>query len=217
MKPARAVFVDRDGVLNDLVYEESEERVGSPFSAKQMRVFPYTADTIKVLKEEMGYKVVVISNQPGVAKGQFSRREHEKMSRKLRKDLASVGTAFDGEYYCFHHPNAVHAKYRAECDCRKPKPGLLLRAAEERGIELSRSYFVGDSLVDIKAGKRAGTRTILVGQLTTFLSRMMEQQDAEPDYVVPSLKDVPALLVRLTPIDSASKKQSTERPSARPS
>ena len=124
-------------------------------------------------------------------------KEHEKMDKKLRKTIARAGTEFDAEYYCFHHPFAIHDKYRAECDCRKPKPGLILRAADENDIDLARSFFVGDSLVDVKAGRRAGCRTILVGQLTTFLSRMIEQEDASPDYIVPSFKDVPALLLRL--------------------
>lgn len=204
MRASRAVFVDRDGVLNDLVYDDAEERVGSPFSAKQMRVFPYTAETVKELREGMGYKVIVVSNQPGVAKGQFSMREHKKMGKKLRKSLASAETAFDGEYYCLHHPSAIHAKYRVECDCRKPKPGLLLRAAEENDVDLASSYFVGDSLVDIKAGKRAGCRTILVGHVTTFLARMMEQQEVEPDYLVSSFKDVPDLLLTLASTDATA-------------
>jgi D-glycero-D-manno-heptose 1,7-bisphosphate phosphatase len=202
MRGNRAVFLDRDGVLNDLVYDEEEGHAGSPFSASEMRVFPYVASTVRELREKLGYHVIVISNQPGVAKGQFSHKEFERMRKKLVKTLEKGGTAFDGEYYCLHHPQALDDRYRADCDCRKPKPGMLLKAAEEHDVDLSRSYFVGDSLVDVKAGRRAGCITILVGQVTTFLSRMMEQEDAAPDYMIPSLKDVPGLLLKLAPLEA---------------
>lgn len=193
MKRKRAVFVDRDGVLNDLVYHEEEGRVASPFAASELRVFPQTAGTVKRIRE-LGFEVIVISNQPGVAKGQFTLSELERMNRKVRAELRKVGTKFDAEYYCLHHPNSIVPKYKIECECRKPKPGLLLQAAGERDIDLKRSYFVGDSLVDVKAGKRAGCTTILVGNVTTFLTRMMEEEDAVPDFMLPSLKQVPELL-----------------------
>lgn len=186
--------MDRDGVLNDLVYDEEEGRVGSPFAAAELRVFPYVGRSIKRIRDELGFKVIVISNQPGVAKKQFPLSELDKMNAKIRKELMKHETSFDGEYYCLHHPNALIEKYMVECDCRKPKPGLIIRASEENDIDLGSSYFVGDALVDVKAGKRAGCKTILVGQLTTFLTRMMEQEDAKPDYMLPSLKDVPGFL-----------------------
>lgn len=191
---ARAVFVDRDGVLNDLVYDSEEGRVVSPFSAEQLRVFPYAPAAIRAIREELGFKVVVISNQPGVAKRQFTLAEHGKMNAKVRKALRKGGAVLDGEYYCLHHPDGVLRKYRANCDCRKPKPGLLLRAAEEMGLDLARSYFVGDGIVDVKAGKSAGCKTVLLGHMNTTLSRLIEQEGAKPDYMVHSLKDVPGLL-----------------------
>jgi D-glycero-D-manno-heptose 1,7-bisphosphate phosphatase len=194
MRKGRAVFVDRDGVLNDLVYNEEEGQLGSPFSAKQLRIFPYVAESIQRIRQELGFKVIVISNQPGVAKRQYTRGELDRMNGKIRKELARSGSSLDAEYYCLHHPSALIRKYRVVCDCRKPKPGLLFRAAKENSLDLKRSYFVGDGLVDVKAGRNAGCRTILVGHLTTFLSKMMEEEDATPDYVVPSLKEVPGLL-----------------------
>jgi histidinol-phosphate phosphatase family protein len=116
------------------------------------------------------------------------------MNGKIRKEIARSGSSLDAEYYCLHHPSALIRKYRVVCDCRKPRPGLLFRAAKENSLDLDRSYFVGDGLVDVKAGRNAGCRTILVGHLTTFLSKMMEVEDATPDYMVPSLKEVPDLL-----------------------
>ena len=194
MAKSIAVFLDRDGVLNDLVYNKEEGHIGSPFRASQLRVFPYTGSTVKRLRDELGYKVVVISNQPGVAKRQFAYAELEKMNRKVRSAVTEAGSSFDAEYYCLHHPNAVIAKYRLDCDCRKPKPGLILQAAKDYDIDLKESYFVGDALIDVKSGKRAGCKTVLVGHTTTFLTSMMEKEDATPDYMVASLKEVPDLI-----------------------
>lgn len=196
MKRKRAVFLDRDGVLNDLVYDRSEGRSSSPISARELRVFPFVADSVKRLKD-MGFLVIVISNQPGVAKRQFTQSELKRMDAKIRRDLASKGTSLDGEYYCLHSPDGLVKELRVSCDCRKPKPGLLLKAAKERGIDLAKSYFVGDGLIDVQAGKSAGCKTILVGHMTTFLSKMMEKWKATPDYMVHTLKDVPALVSRL--------------------
>jgi D-glycero-D-manno-heptose 1,7-bisphosphate phosphatase len=196
MKRNRAVFVDRDGVLNDLVYDEEEGRSSSPVSARELRVFPFVAESVKRLRD-MGYLVIVISNQPGVAKRQFTLSELRRMNAKIEKELAAKGTSLDGEYFCLHSPDGLVKKLRVSCDCRKPQPGLLLKAARERDIDLAESYFVGDGLVDVEAGKKAGCKTILVGHMTTFLSRMMEERKATPDYMVHTLKDVPGLLSRL--------------------
>jgi len=190
-------MVDRDGVLNDLVYNKEEGHIGSPFRADQLHVFPYAAPALKKIRNELGFKVIVISNQPGVAKRQFTYAELERMNEKIRKELAKVNCAFDGEYYCLHHPDALIAKYKMICDCRKPKPGLILRAAKELDIDLKESFFVGDALIDVKAGRNAGCKTILVGHLTTFLSDMMQKENATPDFMAGSLKDVPDLLLRV--------------------
>jgi D-glycero-D-manno-heptose 1,7-bisphosphate phosphatase len=190
----RVLMVDRDGVLSDLVYNQEEGHIGSPIRADQLRVFPYTAPTLKRIKDELGFKVIVISNQPGVAKRQFTYAELERMNGKIRKELDRVNCAFDGEYYCLHHPDALIAKYKVNCDCRKPKPGLILKAAKEHDIDLKKSFFIGDALIDVKAGKAAGCKTILVGHYTDFLNRMMKEEDAFPDHMIPSLKEAPKLL-----------------------
>jgi D-glycero-D-manno-heptose 1,7-bisphosphate phosphatase len=193
---ARAVFVDRDGVLNDLVFNEEEGRVTSPVRSSELRVPAFVPSTVKILRDGLGYKVIVISNQPGVAKGQFTLSELEKMNSKIRRALAKQGTSFDGEYYCLHHPAAKLKKYRVVCDCRKPKPGLLLKASREGGIDLGRSFFVGDSFVDVKAGKAAGCRTILVGHSNSLLLELLEEESVAPDFIVGSFADVPDLIER---------------------
>gem|GEM_PF-368187 len=203
----RAVFLDRDGVLNDLEYNPEEGRIGSPLSARQLRVFPYAGQAVMRI-EGLGFKAIVVSNQPGVAKRQMTHSEFERMNASVRKELSKQGAALDGEYYCLHHPDALVKKYRRDCDCRKPKPGLLLRAARENGVDLARSFFVGDALVDVKAGRAAGCRTIFLGHITAFLSDMIQREDARPDYVLPSLRQVPGLLRSLdlegaTPLESS--------------
>jgi D-glycero-D-manno-heptose 1,7-bisphosphate phosphatase len=193
MRKSRAVFLDRDGVLNDLEYNPEEGRIGSPLTAKQLRIFPYAGDSVRRIRE-LGFKAILVSNQPGVAKRQFTRSELGRMGEKVRKELARHKCSFDAEYYCLHHPDALIRKYRLDCDCRKPKPGLLLQAAKEHHLDLGDSFFVGDALVDVKAGRTAGCRTILLGHPTTFLSMMIEREDARPDFMLPSLKQVPNLL-----------------------
>ena len=183
--------------MNDLVYDHREGRSSSPVSARDLRVFPFVAGAVKKLKD-MGFLVLVISNQPGVAKRQFTQAELKRMSTKIRRELASEGASLDGEYYCIHSPDGLVKELRVSCDCRKPKPGLLLKAARDRNIDLARSYFVGDGLIDLEAGRNAGCRTILVGHMTTFLSRMMEEWNVTPDYMVHTLKDVPALLAKVS-------------------
>lgn len=198
MKKSTAVFLDRDGVLNDLEYDPEEGRIGSPMSARQLRVFPYAGESVRRIRE-LGFKAILVSNQPGVAKRQFTYSELERMNEKVREELAKHECSLDAEYYCLHHPYALVQKYRLDCDCRKPKPGLLFRAAKENDLDLGNSFFVGDALVDVKAGRAAGCRTILLGHVTAFLSSMIEEEDARPDYMLPSLKQVPNLLRSLKP------------------
>jgi D,D-heptose 1,7-bisphosphate phosphatase len=210
MRRNRAVFLDRDGVLNDLEYDPDEGRVGSPLSAKQLRIHPYAGESVRRIKE-LGYRAILVSNQPGVAKRQLSYSEFEKMNRMVRTELARRGGGLDAEYYCLHHPDALVKKYKADCDCRKPKAGLLLRAAKENGIDMGGSFFVGDALDDVKAGKAAGCKTILLGHVTTFLTKMMEEEGAMPDYMLPSLKQVPRLLARLDEGEGARPRRSADK------
>jgi D-glycero-D-manno-heptose 1,7-bisphosphate phosphatase len=196
MSKSWGVFLDRDGVLNELVFYNDQGRVGSPMSSKQLRVMPHVGETVKGLRD-LGAKVVVISNQPGVAKKQISLNELLRMNQKIKKELAKKDTELDGEYYCMHHPSALIKKYRQVCNCRKPSPGLLLKASKDLDIDLERSFFVGDSLVDIKAGKAAGVKTILVGTMTDLLNRVIEEEKISPDYMVGKFSDVVQLISRV--------------------
>ena len=103
--------------------------------------------------------------------------------------LAREGARVDGEYYCLHHPAAARRAYRKRCTCRKPKPGLLLQAATERRLDLSGSFMVGDGLTDVQAGQHAGCRTILVGHISSLLTRLMQRKQLFPACVAENFQE----------------------------
>jgi len=190
----KAVFLDRDGVINELIYYPEHGIVDSPFSPKQFSLLPKVAKAI-VKFHELGFKVVVASNQPSVAKGYLSKETFTKIRGKMNSELAKRGAFLDGEYYCFHHPEAKVKGLKANCKCRKPEPGLLLKAAEELDINLSLSWMIGDGLTDIMAGKGVGCRTILLGRMKCELCSLMDELHARPDFVSKTLIEAVKLIV----------------------
>ena len=158
----RAVFLDRDGVINALVYRSDEGTWDSPYALSEFRLLPRVASAIKLINQS-GFLVIVASNQPGIAKAKCTLSFIEEIDKRLNRRLKRFGAHLDAINYCLHHPDGVIVPYAQICDCRKPKPGLLVKAAEEYNIALNRSYMIGDSLVDVQAGQSAGCRTILVG------------------------------------------------------
>src|SRR5436309_9944933 len=134
------VFLDRDGTVC--------EEVGYVNHLSRCRLLPRSAEAIRLLNEA-GLPVAIVTNQAGVARGYFSEEMIQAVNERVRSLLGERGARVNGIYYCPHHPSAGEAPYRAECDCRKPKPGLLLRAAREIGIDLPRSFLVGDSSHDM--------------------------------------------------------------------
>lgn len=182
----RAVFLDRDGVINEIVHFPELGVLDSPLNSKQFKLLPGAAEAIRIFNR-LGFKVIVASNQPSIAKGKMTEEAFERVRLKMKKELEKRGAYVDAEYYCFHHPLASDLRYRVNCDCRKPKPGLLLRAAKDLKLDLSRCYVIGDSLTDIKAGKTVGCRSFLIGYLKCDLCRLMEDEDVKPDLIIPSL------------------------------
>lgn len=149
----RAAFIDRDGTLS--------EEVGYVNHPTRFRLFPYAADAIKKLHDH-GWLVIVITNQAGVARGYFSEEMVITVHEILSAQLKSAGTFVDGIYYCAHHPTVGDAPYRLDCDCRKPKPGLIKRAEKDFDLDLSKSWMIGDRYSDIELAHNAGTRSIFV-------------------------------------------------------
>jgi D-glycero-D-manno-heptose 1,7-bisphosphate phosphatase len=149
----RAVFIDRDGTIS--------EEVGYVNHPSRYRVFPFAAEAVKLINDA-GWLAVLVTNQAGVARGYFKEELIASVHDQLRQELARGGARLDAVYYCPHHPSVGDAPYRADCDCRKPKPGLITRAAEELQIDLARSWMVGDRYGDTELARNAGTRAALV-------------------------------------------------------
>ena len=180
VKLHRAVFLDRDGTINEEV-----EYISRP---DQIRVIPSSAEAIRELNGN-GLKVVVVTNQAGVAYGYYSEEDLKVLHEELIGQLSRYGARLDAIYYCPHHPEGKVERYRMICDCRKPGIGMLLKAARDLKIDLSASYMIGDKLSDIGAGKKAGCFTILVetgfgrGEIAKGIP-----PELTPDAIVPELK-----------------------------
>ena len=192
----RAVFLDCDGVICAMVYNKDQGFLDSPSNPEQFRLLPNVGEAIRLIND-MGMLALVVSNQPGIAKGKFTPDALKAKTKKMEAELASCGAHLDGIYYCLHHPQALLEEYRENCNCRKPKPGLILRGAEEFNVALDHSYMVGDGLTDIQAGKAAGLRTILLGNLKCDLCKLMQELDARPDFIVSDLLEAVKLIQKL--------------------
>jgi len=148
-----AVFLDRDGTVS--------EEVGYVNHLSRFKLFPWTAEAIKKLNEAQ-IKAILVTNQAGVARGYFTEDLIGEVHNKLVNDLAKTGAYLDAIYYCPHHPSAGQPPYRANCECRKPKPGLLYKAADEHNIDLSSSFMVGDKYTDVELGQRIDVKGVMV-------------------------------------------------------
>jgi len=187
-----AIFLDRDGVL----IQDVELLVH--FS--QARLLDGAARVVREFKQA-GYCIVVISNQAIVARGLASEQQVSAIHTQLQAMLVSAGgLPVDAFYFCPHHPNATLLQYRLECDCRKPRPGLLFRAASDLDLNLNQSYMVGDRITDIIAGHRAGCKTILLqsGKHTDPPIQMPDSIDVkhQPDFVCSHLSQVLDIILR---------------------
>jgi D-glycero-D-manno-heptose 1,7-bisphosphate phosphatase len=152
-KRQAAVFLDRDGTIN--------EEVGYLDRLDKLRLVPGAAKAIRLINES-GMKAVVVTNQSGVARGIFDEAFVDEVHERLREMLREERASLDGVYFCPHHPTEGRGRYLRRCDCRKPAPGLLLRAAAELSLDPERSYMIGDTVKDIEAAARIGARGILV-------------------------------------------------------
>jgi len=181
------------------MYFPEQGTVDSPFLPDQMKLTPFAVSSINSF-HEMGFKVFVISNQPGMARAHFDEATFDSISRRMRELLKQEDAYVDGEYYCFHHPQGSREEYRVVCNCRKPKPGLILRAASDHGFSVPDTFFIGDGIVDMKAGRAAGCKTVLVASVNGFLLKLLSEQNAEPDFLVRTLDEAVKVVERNTPV-----------------
>lgn len=176
----RAVFLDRDGVLN----RDSADFIRTP---EQVEVLPGIPEAVRRLNDA-GFLTVVITNQSGIGRGYFTEETLKDIHARLRHEVESRGGRITGIYHCPHLPGAG-------CDCRKPSPGMLHQAAQEHGISLSKSYFVGDRAEDVLCGVSAGTGTVLV-----LTGKTMAEDTAglecPPDFVAVDLPEAVDWIIR---------------------
>ncbi len=149
----KAVFLDRDGTVN--------EEVGYLRDIDKLVLIPGVAGAIRRLSDA-GFKIVLVTNQSGVARGYFPEALVHEAHARLDEMLKQEGARIDAVYYCPHHPTAGNSRYTVDCDCRKPRTGLLDRAARDMDINVSHSYMVGDKWSDVELGQRAGAISVLV-------------------------------------------------------
>ncbi|HEY9049195.1 MAG TPA: HAD family hydrolase [Ohtaekwangia sp.] len=170
----KAVFIDKDGTLiEDIPYNVNPERIVLCEGARE---------SLARLKEQ-GYLLIVISNQAGVAHGYFQLQDLQQVKERLFLLLKEL----DGFYFCPHHPAGVVQAYSIACYCRKPEPGMILQAARDFKVELSRSWMIGDILTDVEAGNKAGCRTILVNNGNE--TEWNIQEERRPTYIVKNLRE----------------------------
>ena len=181
----KAVFIDRDGVINREV--DNLKDIG------QLRLLPGVATAIRKINQN-GILVIVITNQPVVARGWISENELNLIHQEILTRLAKKGAKIDAFYYCPHHPEANLKKYRKKCRCRKPNIGLIQKAVKKYNISIKDSYFIGDTTRDILTAKNVGLKSILV---KTGYGGKDKKFNVKPDYIVNNLYEAANLICRL--------------------
>jgi D,D-heptose 1,7-bisphosphate phosphatase len=149
----RAIFLDRDGTINvdkEYVYKiEDLEFIDSAIEGLQRM-------------QTLGYGLIIVANQSGIARGKYTEEDYFAFSKEMQKRLRKKGVIITAEYFCPHHPKGIIEKYSIDCDCRKPKIGMLEQAAEDFNLDLKKCWMIGDSFSDILTGRNAGCKTIQV-------------------------------------------------------
>ncbi len=183
----RAVFIDRDGTIS--------EEVGYVNHPTRYRVFPYAAEAIKTLNDA-GWLAILVTNQAGVARGYFSEDIIKLVHEQLRLELLTGGARLNAIYYCPHHPTVGTLPYRLDCDCRKPKPGLIQRAAQDFDIDIAQSWMVGDRYGDMELARNAGLHSAFVlsgygrGEWEYQRSAWQQQPDLIADDLLAAVREI---------------------------
>lgn len=177
------IFLDKDGTLiDDLPYNVDPRRI---------RFAPRARDAVRLWAEH-DLPIAIVTNQSGVARGYFTTRELEILADHLEGELRELGAEWAGFYACPHLPEGIN-EYAVDCECRKPAPGLLHQAAEDLGAEPANSWFIGDTWMDMVAGRAAGCRTILVGPEVRLVGEWPDER--RPDHAVRDLLDAARITV----------------------
>ena len=187
----RAVFLDRDGVLNPTWGKDVYENPESPLRFEDFKIFPNVPYLIRQINQ-MGFLAIVITNQPAVAKGKMTLDDLKKMHNLLLSETTKAGGKIEKIFTCLHHPDSKQVKvpkFLGECSCRKPKPGMIISAATEFHINLHQSWMIGDTWKDIAAGNLAGCQTILIGE--------NDLNSSVPDFIAKDLAEAIRIIKRI--------------------
>jgi len=189
----KAVLLDRDGVINALVYHKEAGIIDAPFKRSQFKLLPRVPKAIRMLND-LGLRVAIVSNQPGIAKGHMKPDMLKVFERAMLSHIRAAGGRIDDTYYCLHHPEAKVRKFRQRCRCRKPETGLLELAAAELHVSLAECYVIGDGIPDLLAGSRAGCRTIFIGRWKCEICQFTEAPHVRPAFVAKDLWEAAQLI-----------------------
>lgn len=184
----RAVFIDRDGTIS--------EEVGYINHPSRFRLFPYSSAAIKLLNDS-GWLAIVVTNQAGVARGYFSEDMIHTVHQRLSQDLENNDARSDAIYYCAHHPLVGEPPYRLDCNCRKPRPGLIQSAAEDLDIDLDASWMIGDRYSDIELARNARVNSAFVmsGYGRGEWEHQRQKWEHQPDVVAEHLLDAVKMII----------------------
>ncbi len=186
----KIVFLDRDGTIN--------EEVAYLHRPEDLKILPTVPQAIRLLREA-GFKIVVVTNQAGIARGYYTVEDMENLHQHLNRCLEKDGAAVDRFYYCPHHPEHGIGQYKKACRCRKPGTGMFEMAGQEYSIDKSRSFMVGDKRIDVEAGHNYGVRSILVGTgygKQELDKNRMEGKEPFYDFYAETLMDAAEFIVR---------------------
>lgn len=186
MKSNKAIFLDRDGTLN-----EDPGYLGDP---AQVILFPTVGEALNILKNQLNFLLIVVSNQSGVARGLITEEDVKKVNSRINEILSEYDVKIDDFYYCIAHPDFNSVE---ECNCRKPSPKMIVDASEKFNIDLKKSYLIGDNISDIEAAINAGCKSILVktgyGKETIC---MLQKQNKFPSFVAENLMDAVNFIIK---------------------
>lgn len=187
----KAIFFDRDGVINELYFNDDIEQIDSPFKVEDFNYMQETVNTL-ISIQKMGYYIFVVTNQPAAAKGKVPLSGLYDLNTWMVQDLESKGVMIEAVNICPHHPEGsrrLGARFLIKkCNCRKPEPGLITDLLQVYNIDVSRSYMVGDSYTDMIAGKKAGLRTVFVGDWKCDMCQRV--QGYMPDYTIKNISEL---------------------------
>jgi D-glycero-D-manno-heptose 1,7-bisphosphate phosphatase len=195
----RAVFLDRDDTINKSIYIPEKNMIESPLKPDEFELFPKTGEAIKILNE-LGFLVIVVTNQPAIAKAKTTVELVDQIHEKMKTDIEAQGAQLDDVYYCPHSEpgKGKIPEFTKFCDCRKPGQGMFLQAKEKFDIDMENSYMVGDSWRDIKVGNSLGCTTIKVDHsIIETHPDLMAKQPSSPNHKVKTLYDASLLIKNL--------------------